>query len=170
MAHTIKIILSLAIPALLLCSCSVRNQNQESADTDLQQKKSIAWLLAGNSYKAWAIESFRVDGIDQLKGLAACELDNLDVYHRNFVFESVEGNQRCKSNDPEIRRRGKWSLNADSTAIEVKLGTDLVTLQIIELTEKKLHYRSTMNQRVTEAVLVAGEYTYPAIIDTDNNQ
>jgi len=162
-----KFIFPLTLLVLMLTGCSVRNNKPESPEVIREKNTSISWLLAGDVCKAWAIESFTVDGIDQLKGLEACQLDNLDVYYRNLVYESIEGNTRCKNNDPEVRRHGKWSLNADSTAIEVKLGMDLLTLQIVEITDKKLHYRSTNNNHITEAVLVASNYKFETIIQAD---
>ncbi|KAF0197304.1 MAG: hypothetical protein FD166_1946 [Bacteroidetes bacterium] len=162
-----SIIIPLAILVIIVAGCSIRNNKQESQEPKTEKKSGVSWLLAGDVSKVWAIESFTVDGIDQLKGLETCQLDNLDVYCRNLVYESIEGNTRCKTNDPEIRRHGKWSLNADSTAIEVKLGTDLFSLQIIEISEKKLHYRSNDNNHVTEAVLVASDYKFETIIQAD---
>jgi hypothetical protein len=167
MKSTNAVIFTLFFSVVILAGCTVRNNKQEPQDLKTEKKTDIAWLLAGDVSKAWAIESFTVDGIDQLQGLAACELDNLDVYYRNLVYESIEGKLRCKTSDPEVRRHGKWSLNADSTAIDVKLGMDLFTLQIVEITEKKLHYRSNDNNRVTEAVLVASDYQSETIIQAD---
>ncbi|MBK6962432.1 MAG: hypothetical protein IPH20_00505 [Bacteroidales bacterium] len=144
----------LAAIVLIMSGCKIKVKNQDSASDSTSKKQSIAWLLAGDEYKAWAIESFMVNGEDQLKGLEPCQLDNIDFYYRNQVFESTEGNTLCKPGDPAILRRGKWSLNADSTAIEVKLGTDLFSLQLVEINEKRLHYRAETGKQVTEAVLV----------------
>lgn len=157
----------LIFSVMMSAGCRISSRNQDPATNHTDGKAGISWLLAGDAYKTWAIESFTVDGIDQLKTLEPCQLDNMDVYYRNLVYESVEGDSRCKTNDPDIRRYGKWSLNADSTAIEVKLGTDLFSLQIVEITEKKLHYRSTSNNQVTEAVLVASNYKFPVSIQAD---
>ena len=138
---------------LMVTGCKVKDRNQDSASDSAAKKQSIAWLLAGDEYKVWAIESFMVNGEDQLKGLEPCQLDNTDIYYRNQLFESTEGNTLCKPGDT-LLRRGKWSLNVDSTAIEVKLGTDLFSLQLVEINEKRLHYRSENGKQVTEAVLV----------------
>lgn len=139
----------------LLSSCRVNNRQTESPAKDIGNTKSISQLLAGNISKSWAIRSFVVDGEDQLKGLKACELDNTDHYFRNLVYEAREGKSRCNDSDPEIRQHGKWTLNADSTAVEVKMGTSLFTLEIINLTENEFHYRSVNNGKTTEAVLTA---------------
>lgn len=143
-----------AVMILLVSGCKVKVKNQDSGSDSTSKKQSISWLLAGDEYKAWAIESFTVNGEDQLKGLEPCKLDNIDFYYRNQSFESTEGNTLCKPGDPTILRRGKWSLNADSTAIEVKLGSDLFSLQLVEINEKKLHYRAETGKQVTEVVLV----------------
>lgn len=140
---------------LVALSCKVKDRNQESTADNSSKKQSVAWLLAGDESKGWAIQSFNVNGEDQLKSLEPCQLDNIDYYFRNQVFESNEGLSRCNTNDPDILRRGKWSLNSDSTVVEVKLGTDLFSLTIIELTEDTFHYRSEIDKNVTEAILVS---------------
>ncbi len=158
--HGMKRSLTLAISALILLSatllsCKVNNKSAEIPADSTVSRKSISRLLAGDVSKAWAIKSFHVDGEDQLKGLSPCELDNTDHYFRNLVYEAREGKSRCNDSDPDIRQRGKWSLNADSTAVEVKMGTSLFTLEIINLNENEFHYRSVNNGKTTEAVLVA---------------
>lgn len=157
-----------AVMILLVSGCKVKVKNQDSGSDSTSKKQSISWLLAGDEYKAWAIESFTVNGEDQLKGLEPCKLDNIDFYYRNQSFESTEGNTLCKPGDPTILRRGKWSLNADSTAIEVKLGSDLFSLQLIEINEKKLHYRAETGKQVTEAVLVASDFKPVTLIEENN--
>lgn len=143
------------LSALVAFSCKVKDRNQESTADKSSKKKSVAWLLAGDESKGWAIQSFKVNGEDQLKSYEPCQLDNIDFYFRNQVFESNEGLTRCNANDPDILRRGKWSLNTDSTTVEVKLGTDLFSLTIVELTEDTFHYRSEIGKNVTEARLVS---------------
>jgi hypothetical protein len=143
------------LSALLAFSCKVKDRKQESTANTNSKKQSVAWLLAGDESKGWAIQSFTVNGEDQLKSLEPCQLDNIDYYFRNLVFESKEGLARCNANDPDILRRGKWSLNTDSTTVEVKLGTDLFSLTIVELTEDTFHYRSEIGKNVTEARLVS---------------
>ena len=141
--------------ALLAFSCKVKDRNQESTADNSSKKQSVAWLLAGDESKGWAIQSFTVNGEDQLKGFEPCRLDNIDFYFRNQVFESNEGLTRCNTNDPAILRRGKWSLNSDSITVEVKMGTDLFSLIIVELTEDTFHYRSEIGNNVTEAKLIS---------------
>lgn len=143
------------LSALVAFSCKVKDRNQESTADNSSKKQSVAWLLAGDEYKGWAIESFTVNGDDQLKSYEPCKLDNIDFYFRNLVFESNEGPTRCNTSDPDILRRGKWSLNSDSTTVEVKLGTDLFSLIIVELTENTFHYRSEIGKNITEAKLVS---------------
>lgn len=143
---------------LMLCAgCKIKEKNQESTIKRPDKRVSIAWLLASDDFKGWAVESLSVNGEDQLKSMKHCQLDNIDFYYRNQIYESREGKSRCVETDPEVRSRGKWTLNADSTAIEVKLGSKLHTLQIISLTKNRLQYRSAVNNQITEVVLVATE-------------
>ncbi|NTW25583.1 MAG: hypothetical protein HGA37_12870, partial [Lentimicrobium sp.] len=137
--------------------CKIKDKNQESNPKLSDEKESIAWLLAADDFKGWAVESFSVNGEDQLKSMKPCQLDNIDFYYRNQIYESREGKSRCDDTDPEIRSRGKWTLSADSTAIEVKLGSKPYSLQIVSLTKNRLHYRSEVNNQITEVVLVATE-------------
>jgi len=148
----------LAFFLLLIAGCKVKDKIQETAVISADKKESIDWLLAGDDFKAWTVESFSINGEDKLKDMKPCQLDNVDCYYRNQIYESREGNSRCNESDPELISRGKWTLNADSTAIDVKLGSRIHTLQIISLTKNKLHYRSSVNKQTTEAVLVATDY------------
>lgn len=151
-------IFCLSFVALLMGGCKVKDKNPETKNTIASPKQNKAWLLAGDEYKAWAVESFTVNGLDQLKDMKACQLDNVDVYFRNLSLESHEGASRCHDNDPDIFSRGKWSFNADSSAIEIKLGSNLLQLDIVELTKNRFHYRSEVKSQITEAVLVATDY------------
>lgn len=155
MKRIISPLIYITLLALVAFSCKVKNRNQETTADNNSKKQSVAWLLAGDDSRGWAIQSFTVNGDDQLKSLEPCQLDNIDFYFRNQVFESNEGLTRCNKNDPDILRRGKWSLNSDSTAVEVKLGTDLFSLTIVELTEDMFHYRAEIDKNVTEAILIS---------------
>jgi len=157
MNKAIKILIFIASLAIITGSCKVKVNNQESAPVNIKTH-SILWLLAGDSYKAWTVELFTVNGLDQLKEMKPCQQDNLDLYYRNLVYESVEGNTKCEKTDPDLRQRGKWSMNSDSTTVELKLGRQLFTIQIVELTETRFHYKVDLNGQITEAVLKSADY------------
>jgi|GEM_PF-1000140 len=144
--------------AFVVIACSQKGQATlgfkdpaDSANTSRAEK------LSGKTEKAWQIKSFTVDGQDMLAGLKSCELDNLDVYYASGVYESHEGNTKCNPADQDIRRRGKWALNEDSTSVDVKLGNSWVSLKILELSDQKFHYTSINKGHVTEAVLTAAD-------------
>lgn len=155
---------------LLIAGCKAKDKIQKTNVISADKKGSIDWLLAGDDFKAWAVESFSINGEDKLKDMKNCQLDNIDCYYRNQIYESLEGNSRCTETDPELISRGKWTLNADSTAIEVKLGSRMYTLQIINLTKNRLHYRSVVNKQTTEAVLVATDFIPVNTEKTDTNR
>lgn len=157
----------ISILAVITGSCKIKDRNTETVADTSARKMSMAWLLAGDNYKAWAIESFTVNKVDQLKDLESCQLDNLDLYYRNLVFESVEGDTRCKTTDSDLRGRGKWTLNADSTGIEIKLGQQFHSLQIIELTQTRFHYKADNDGQITEAVFRSVDYRPETTISAD---
>lgn len=159
-----------AIFLLLVAGCKTKDSIQQANIEPAEHKERIDWLLAGDDFKVWAVESFSINGEDKLKDMMPCQLDNVDCYYRNQIYESREGNSRCNETDPELISRGKWTLNADSTAIEVKLGSRMLTLQIISLTKNRLHYRSVVNKQTTEAVLVAIDFMPVNTEKTDTNR
>lgn len=147
-----------ALMLVMVCGCTFAKLSKETKTGTAGPKKNKAWLLAGNDHKSWTIVSFSIDGADQLSDMKPCELDNVDVYSRNQVYETFEGESRCNPNDPELKSRGKWSFNADSSSIEIKLGSKLFSLQLLELSETILHYTSVTKNGTSDLVLKASAY------------
>ena len=134
----------------LISSCGEIRKDEYTTVNNFDKKVND---LTSCSNKEWKVVSHEKNGVDLLSNLDNCISDNLDIYFCDHRFESVEGNSKCKNENPYLIETGCWYFNEDTTELEVTIGKDFYILKIIELTDNKFHYISTNHDDTVETIL-----------------
>lgn len=146
--HSIVFLLS----CIILFSCQTK-QDDSLVMSDLSEAQDKVSVLAGEKSKEWEVEKYILNGKDIVPHLDNCVSDNLDIYFADHRFESVEGESKCKEDDPFITETGHWHFNEDTTEIEVSTSKDFYILKLLELSPEKFHYLSCNHIDTVEAIL-----------------
>jgi hypothetical protein len=142
MKHAILITLFL----LLIIGASNISCNKSEDDNKLTKKDLLTmspWKRTGlTSSPAYDWYGNGNSDINILNIMYDCEMDNLDIYKTNGIFETNEGPTKCDPSDPQT-----WTMSWAFADNETKLvfdGTDIYT--ILELTTTTLKFQTTFEE------------------------
>jgi len=132
-------LLILIVAAIAFISCKKDNsESKQKTKTELLTTGS--WkrtaLISNPAYDWYGDGTFATDVLSVMK---PCELDNLDTYRPNGIWELNEGPTKCDQGDPQT-----WTLSWAFADNETKLIFDGYDEYILdELTETTLKFHST---------------------------
>lgn len=131
-------------------SAACGDEEPEPNPIDNTTKKSR--LLTSSDFKRWKMVKETLGGVDVTQGYPICELDNFHVFHiagTSYVIDA--GDSYCpEPNKEPAEKRGSYSFNADTTALDISFNDTTFTAKLMELTESRLVWQVETNQGVYE--------------------
>jgi len=79
---------------------------------------------------------------DMFAMMEDCEKDDTNKFNTDKTVVTDEGATKCDSSNPQ-KTTSTWSFNADETVLTITDDGDVITLSILELTDKVLKLKST---------------------------
>lgn len=102
----------------------------------------------------WVLTSFIVEdadgAVETIDEMDACEVDNILIFDDEGSVKMDEGTTKCDPDAPQVEDGGLYTFIADEQTLLMFVDDELMTMEVLELTDSQLKLRVDESDDPTE--------------------